>query len=62
MKKQILHFVPFKIDGDHGTPACNAFQEPGWSGLSTLLKETAGTRKQVTCKNCRRTRIFRKLK
>ena len=62
-KKQTKHFVPVKIDGDHETPACNCFQElPDWPNLSALSVETAKTRRQVTCGNCRRTRVFRKLK
>ena len=70
-KKQVKHFVPNKDKygdnrGEMGTPACKCF---GYSHctqdfyfLPTLPEEIAKTRKQVTCKNCRRTRVFRKIK
>lgn len=62
-KKQTKHFVPNKGSLGYGTPACNAFQDlPGWPNLAALLDETAKTRRGVTCGNCRRTRVFRKLK
>ena len=60
--KQTKHFVPHKDNIGIGISACNIFQEPGWPNLETLPHETAKTRRQVTCKNCRRTRVFRKLK
>lgn len=61
-KKQILHFVPDKDYIGSGTPACNAFQEPNWPNLPTFLRETARTRRQVTCGNCKRTKLFRKVR
>lgn len=63
-KKQTKHFVPDKDNIGSGTPACNCFQDlPGWPDLSahTAWGEVAKTKRGVTCKNCRRTRIFRKL-
>lgn len=60
--KQTKHFVPNKDSIGTGTPACNTFQEPDWPDLEALPQEVAKTRRQVTCKNCRKTRVFRKLK
>lgn len=60
-KKQVKHFVPNK-NYNSGTPACNGFQCEGFPNLETFPDETAKTRRNVTCKNCRRTRVFRKLK
>ena len=57
-KKQIKHFVVeiFPISRS-GIPACN---------LGAYIFDANGTiaktRRGVTCGNCRRTRIFRKLK
>lgn len=65
MKKQIKHFVPIKKAKDGwGTPACNCFQIPGWPNLEALPErgEVAKTRRGVTCGNCRRTKIFRRIK
>ena len=58
-KKQTKHFVP---DKRNDTPACNGFQCKDWPNLAALPDEIAKTRRDVTCKNCRRTRVFRKLK
>jgi len=57
-KKQIRHFVPIRpYVPDSGPAACNSdFYAIGTMG------EVAKTRRGVTCGNCRRTRIFRKLK
>ena len=57
MKKK--HFVPnrFYYTPENGFAACNQeFYALGDCG------EVAKTRKDVTCGNCRRTRVFRKLK
>ena len=56
-KKQIKHFVRFKEIGVGGTPACNRNFY-----TCSVLGEVAGSRKTTTCKTCRRTRVFRKLK
>ena len=61
-KKRIKHFVPDKDAWGSGVPACNIFQEKGWPNLPALPDEVAKTRRGVTCGNCRRTRVFRKLK
>lgn len=61
-KKQTKHFIPGKDCIGTGIPACNAFQEPNWPYLPALPQEVAKTRRGVTCGNCRRTRVFRKLK
>lgn len=63
-KKQVKHFVPDKDSEGMGVPACNCF---GFSSITqgdlpALPEEVAKTKRGVTCKNCRRTRIFRKLK
>ena len=66
-KKQTKHFVPNKNDYRGGVPACHGFGRSTISGrfLSALgppFEEVAKTRRGVTCGNCRRTRVFRKLK
>ena len=58
-KEQTKHFVP---DKRNDTPACNAFQEPDWPNLAALSDEIAKGRRDTNCGNCRRTRVFRKLK
>ena len=60
------HFVPKKNERGDGVPACHGFGGFGngdflWA-FKTPFREVARTRKDVTCKNCRRTRVFRKLK
>lgn len=64
MKKQIKHFVSNKDMAGMGVPVCNGFgfSNITQSDLPALPEEVAKTRKHVTCKNCRRTRVFRKLK
>jgi len=55
MKKK--HFVPNRIYvPENGFAACNE----GFYALGDY-GEVAKTRRQVTCRNCRRTRVFRKL-
>ena len=63
-RKQTKHFVPNKVDGDHGTPACNCFQDlpAGFPDLAALPEESAKGRRDTNCGRCRRTRVFRKLK
>jgi hypothetical protein len=61
--KQIKHFVPEKLyEGKWGYPACRCYQNSILGCLVALSDEAAKTKNQVTCKNCRRTRVFRKLK
>lgn len=62
-KKQIKHFVPNLIC-KVGTPACQGFNFNGNRDMPAFVDdgEIAKTRRGVTCGNCRRTRIFRKLK
>jgi len=60
--KQIKHFVPNKDGGGSGIPACNCYNLLGTLPAWETLGEVAKTRRGVTCKNCRRTRAFRKLK
>jgi hypothetical protein len=64
-KKQIKHFIPKRFDINPslkcGYPACHCYH--GYTGeLCALSDEGNLTRKGVTCRNCRRTRVFRKLK
>ena len=64
-KKQTKHFVPNKDSEGSGIAACNGFT--GSYGIvsypaHTHWGEVAKTRRGVTCGNCRRTRVFRKLK
>ena len=61
-KKWTQHFVPNKARWGGGIPACNGFQCKGFPTLEAFSDETAKTRRGVTCGNCRRTRVFRKLK
>lgn len=61
-RKQIKHFVLKKNYSGMGTPACNCFQEPDWPNLPALSNETAKGRRDTTCKNCRRTKVFKKMK
>jgi len=62
-KEKIKHFVPDKDYDGNGLPACNCFQG-GFEAVSlpALPEEIAKRRRGVTCGNCRRTRVFRKLK
>ncbi len=64
-KKQTKHFVPNKTKGVSGSgiPACNCFNYwecplPAWVGFG----EVARTRAGVTCKNCQKTKVFRKIR
>ena len=64
-KKQTKHFVPHIeefING--GVPACQGFNFGGNRDLPASVDagEVAKTRREVTCGNCRRTRVLRKLK
>lgn len=63
-KKQIKHFVPDKNRSGDGVPACPCFNF-GWHKdlpAFTADGEVAKTKRGVTCKRCRGTRIFRGLK
>lgn len=71
-KKQIKHFVPnrnsFYVDnrGDGytlvGIPTCKCYRDYHGMPLKAFRLETTKTRRGVTCGNCRRTRVFLKLK
>lgn len=65
-KKQTKHFVADKDTEGSGITACNCFGygEHPRIPLSGHIHwgEVAKTRRGVTCGNCRRTRVFRKLK
>lgn len=60
MKMNEKHFVPNKNSCGDGTPACNCFGDNLYA--FPIFKEVAKTRVGVTCKNCQRTRVFKKLK
>lgn len=63
-KKQVKHFIPeeFTWHPKVGYPACHCYRN-GIMGYLVALKDEGNlTRRGVTCKNCRRTRVFRKLK
>ncbi len=59
--KQTKHFVPKKSTlGRWGYPACHCYHDR--DGLLVALSdETSLCRKGTTCKNCRKTKIFRKV-
>ena len=66
-KKPTKHFVSVidrSADGGSGlsggVPAGNCYGKklPAWTGFGEIAK----TRRGVTCGNCRKTRVFRKLK
>ena len=61
-EKQTKHFVPKKSDlGRFGYPACHCYHNR--NGLLVALSDEASfRRKGTTCKNCQRTKIFRKVK
>ncbi|KKL10068.1 hypothetical protein LCGC14_2559550 [marine sediment metagenome] len=61
-KKQIKHFVSEKSKfGNYGYPVCRCYGDiTGY--LVALSDECSITKRGITCKNCRRTRVFRKLK
>jgi len=68
-EKQTKHFVLDEelvstLKGEMGTPVCKCFGRSIISGnfLSAFPEEIAKTKRGVTCGNCRRTRIFRKIK
>ena len=62
-KKQIKHFIPkgFDLVPRCGYPACHCYHSD-IGEVCAFSNEGNLTRKGVTCKNCRRTRVFRKLK
>ena len=64
MKKKTKHFVPNKNYNGSGYPACNGYTDCQGSSFLAYAAwgEIAKTRRSVTCGNCRRTRIFRKIK
>ena len=61
-KKQIKHFVIRKSYGTkYGYPICHCYKSMvGY--LIAFNSEGSRIRKKVTCGNCKRTRVFRKLK
>jgi len=64
-KKQIKHFIPeeFIFAPKCGYPACHCYRSNSLDTETCALpSEGTLTRKGVTCKNCRRTKVFRKLK
>ena len=70
-KKQTKHFVPNQdsyIDNRGpalslvGIPACKCYRDFGGIPLKAFRMETAKGRWDTNCKNCRRTKIFRKVK
>jgi len=55
---KVKHFVPIRpYVPENGPAACNK----KWYALGDC-GEVAKTRKQVTCKNCQKTKVFRKIK
>ena len=62
-KKQIKHFIPkgFDFAPRCGYPACHCYSSNGME-VCALSDEGNLIRQGVTCKNCRKTRVFRKLK
>ncbi len=62
MEKQIKHFVSKKSDlGNWGYPACHCYKNRN-GYLVAIGIEYSVIKGSVTCKNCRRTRVFKKLK
>jgi hypothetical protein len=63
-KKQVKHFVSNKDSNGSGFPACGCFWfSAGNPELGhTHWGEVAKTRRGVTCRRCRNTRVFRGLK
>ena len=62
-KKQIKHFVTGKSYGSvYGWPVCRCYPSVTGGYLIAFSDEGTRIRKSVTCGNCRRTRVFRKLK
>lgn len=63
-KKQTKHFVLYKNSFGDGVPACDCYSFGPHSDLYAFSQdgEVAKTRRDVTCGNYRRTRVFRKLK
>ena len=61
-KKQIKHFMIGKSPiGDYGYPACHCYKSLiGY--LMAFKDEATRIRKKVTCRNCRGTLVFRKVK
>ena len=58
--KRLKHFIPKKDSLGDGTPACNCFGDNLYA--FKIFEEVARTRRDVICKNCQKTRVFRKLK
>ena len=62
MKKQILHFVAKKLDRiNAGYPVCSCYHDE-YGKLVALDDEFTTNKKKVTCKNCKRTKLFRGVK
>ena len=63
-KKQTKHFVLSKSKTNMGIPVCNCFGYGRYTrtSLPALPEEVAKTRRGVTCKNCKRTKLFRKVR
>ncbi len=59
--KQIKHFTLNLNSLKMGTPACECYSDSDYPHLAGLPEEVTDVRKRVTCKNCRKTRVFRKL-
>ncbi len=66
MKKKLTkHYVPEKsapLIHNYGYPACHCYRHSIIGNLVALAEEGNLTRRGITCGNCRRTRVFRKLK
>ena len=62
--KRTKHFISNKNSFGDGVPACDGYSFGSYKDLYAFSDagEIAKTRKEVTCKNCRRTRVFKKLK
>lgn len=63
-KKQVKHFVTGKHPhvSKYGYPVCRCYKSKVVGYLIAFSDEGTQIRKKVTCGNCRRTRVFRKLK
>ncbi|KKN53848.1 hypothetical protein LCGC14_0598070 [marine sediment metagenome] len=66
-EKQTKHFVPNRYNdnrGEMGIPICHCFGHGRFtrSLLPALPEEIAKTRRGVTCGNCKRTKLFRKVR
>jgi len=68
MTKKTKHYIPHKEKGLWGRnpligyPACSCFRDHNRSPLKAFKDESARNRGDTTCGNCKRTKIFRKIK